>query len=121
MERIKKWNDDEKSQEETFKKIKNVNKLLENKLEKIQKETSKSYGEKIQVVEKGTNTDQIHITAQKHANLVEEQHIRMLEHKRRELQAYTLIEVHQFTKQQGENKIIFEIKPRRHYKNEKGK
>ena len=41
MEHIKKLNDDEKSQEETFKKLKNDNKLLENKLVQIQKETSK--------------------------------------------------------------------------------
>ena len=46
MEHIKKLNDGEKSQEETFKKLKNDNKLLENKLEQIHKETSKFLGVK---------------------------------------------------------------------------
>ena len=35
MEQIKKLYDDKKSQKETFKKLKNDNKLLENKLEQI--------------------------------------------------------------------------------------
>jgi hypothetical protein len=55
-----------------IKKLKNDKRLLENKLEQIQKEASKSSGVKIQVVEKGTNTDPIHITAQEDANPVEE-------------------------------------------------
>jgi hypothetical protein len=55
-----------------IKKLKNDKRLLENKLEQIQKEASKSSGVKIQVVEKGTNTNPIHITAQEDANPVEE-------------------------------------------------
>jgi hypothetical protein len=55
-----------------IKKLKNDKKVLENKLEQIQKETSNSSGVKIQVVEKGTNTHPIHIATQEDANPVEE-------------------------------------------------
>jgi hypothetical protein len=52
-----------------IKKLKNDKKLLENKLEQlIEKEASKFSNVKIQVVEKGTNTDPIHITTQEDAN-----------------------------------------------------
>jgi hypothetical protein len=55
-----------------IKKLKNDKKLLENKLEQlIEKEASKSSDVKIQVVEKGTNTDPIHITTQEGAKSVE--------------------------------------------------
>jgi predicted RNase H-like nuclease (RuvC/YqgF family) len=56
-----------------IKNLKNDKKSLENKLEQfIEKEASKSSGVKIQVVEKGTNTDPIHITTQEDANPIEE-------------------------------------------------
>ena len=55
-----------------IKKLKNDKRLLENKLEQIHKEASKSSGVKIQLMEKGTNTNPIHITAQEDANLVKE-------------------------------------------------
>ena len=46
---------------------------MENKLEQfIEKEASKSSGVKIQVVEKGTNTDPVDITTQKYSNPVGE-------------------------------------------------
>jgi len=61
---------DDKSQEETFKKLKNDNKLLENNLEKIQQEASRSSGVTL-VVQKSTNTDPVHITAQEVSNPVE--------------------------------------------------
>jgi hypothetical protein len=54
-----------------IKKLKNDKRSLENKLEQIQKEASKSSGEKIQVEEKGTNTDPVNITTQEDSNLVE--------------------------------------------------
>jgi hypothetical protein len=46
---------------------------LENKLEQIQEEASKSRGVKIQVVEKKTNIDPIHITSQEYVHPVEEE------------------------------------------------
>jgi hypothetical protein len=56
-----------------IKKLKNDKKSLENKLEQlIEKEASKSSDVKIQVVEKGTNTDPIHITTQEGAKSVQE-------------------------------------------------
>ena len=67
MKQVKKLNNGENSQEETFKKLKNDNKLLENNLEQIQKEASKPSGVKIQVVEKEMKTYPIHITAQEDA------------------------------------------------------
>ena len=45
---------------------------MENKLEQIQEETSKSSSVKIQVVEQGKNIDLVHIIAHEDANLVEE-------------------------------------------------
>jgi hypothetical protein len=52
-----------------IKKLKNNKKSLENKLEQIiKKEASKSSDVKIQVVEKGTNTDPVIITTQKDSN-----------------------------------------------------
>jgi hypothetical protein len=44
---------------------------LESKVEQLIKKTSKSLEVKIQVVEKGTNTDQIHIMAKEDVNPVE--------------------------------------------------
>jgi hypothetical protein len=78
-----------------IKKLKNDKKLLQNKLEQltrkeasINKETmikpmelEKSSDVKIQVVEKGTNTDPINITTQKDANLVEVRIFLDVEHK----------------------------------------
>jgi hypothetical protein len=56
-----------------IKKLKDDKKSLERKLEQlIRKEASKSSEVKIQVVEKGTNTDPIHITAKEDAKSVEE-------------------------------------------------
>lgn len=69
MEQIKQLKDD-KSQEENFKKLQNDNKLLENKLEQIQQEASRLSRVTL-VVEKGTNTDPIHITTQEVSNPVE--------------------------------------------------
>jgi hypothetical protein len=54
-----------------IKKLKNDKRSLENKLEQIQKDASKSSGVNIQVVEKGTNTDPIHVTTQEDVNPVE--------------------------------------------------
>ena len=68
-EQIKQLND-HKSHEENFKKLQNDNKLLENKLEQIQQEASRSSGVTL-VVEKCTNTNPVHITAQEVANRVE--------------------------------------------------
>ena len=62
MEEIKQLKDD-KSQEETFKKLQNDNNLLENKLEKIKQEASK-LSKATLVVEKGTNTDPVHTTTE---------------------------------------------------------
>ena len=67
MEQIKILNND-KSQKETPMKLKRDNTLLENKLEWFQKEASKPLEVKIQVVEKWTNIDAIHIIAQEDAN-----------------------------------------------------
>lgn len=58
---------DDKSQEENFKKLQNDNKLLENKLEQIQQEASRLLGVTL-VVEKCTNTDPVHITTQEVVN-----------------------------------------------------
>jgi hypothetical protein len=77
---IDKSNNEENSRQKNYnenllmqiKKLKNDKRLLENKLEQIHKEASKSSGVKIQVVEKGINTDSIYIIAQEDANPVEE-------------------------------------------------
>ena len=61
---------EDKSQEENFKKLQIDNKLLENKLEKIQQEASRLLGVTL-VVEKCTNTDPVHIRAREDANPVE--------------------------------------------------
>jgi hypothetical protein len=53
-----------------IKKLENDKRSLENKAEQIQKVASKSLRLKIQVVEKGTYIDPIHIIAQEDANLV---------------------------------------------------
>jgi hypothetical protein len=56
-----------------IKKLKNDKKSLENKLEQlIEKEALKSSDVEVQVVEKGTNTDPIHITTQEGAKSVQE-------------------------------------------------
>jgi hypothetical protein len=63
-----------------IKKLKNDKRLLENKLEQIQKEASKSSGVKIQVMENGTNTDPIHITAQEDVKVkLKKKHIQKLQ------------------------------------------
>jgi myosin heavy subunit len=54
-----------------IKKLKNDKKSLESKVEQLIKEASKSSEVKIQVVEKGTNTDPIHITTKEDVNPVE--------------------------------------------------
>ena len=72
-EQLKKFKYDEDSQEEKFKNIQDDNKMLEDKLNKIQNETSKSSRIKLQVMETGTLTDLVHITTQD-VSLVEEKH-----------------------------------------------
>jgi len=51
-----------------IKKLKNDKRLLE----QIQMEASKALGEKIQVEEKGTNTNPVNITTQENSNRIEE-------------------------------------------------
>jgi hypothetical protein len=83
-----------------IKKLKNNKKSLENKLEQIiKKEASKSSDVKIQVVEKGTNTDPVISQLKKIPIHLEKRHIRMLEYKRWKLQVYLLIEMQLSTNQ----------------------
>ena len=73
MDQIQKLKDDEKTQEEMIRNLKNDNDFLENELEQIQKRTSNPLESIIQVEEKEANTNPIIATVQTEANLVKKQ------------------------------------------------